>query len=258
MIINNYRHSIKSIFRPLYHSYEIFLYKFLHNSSYLTNYKNIHRNESCLIVGNGPSLKYTPLDNVNEIKSFGMNKINLLFDQVSWRPSYIVCTNKYVAKQNFLFFNSTNIPLFINWTNRYYLNQHKHINFFLNQVGENFSENLPECLYAGGTVTYAALQIAYYMGFKKVFLVGVDHNFDTKGPSHKVVKSKEDDSNHFHKDYFGKGVKWQLPDLEKSERFYKMAKYKFQSDKREIYDATINGKLNVFKKIDFDKIFNYV
>ena len=66
MIINNYRHSIKSIFRPLYHSYEIFLYKFLHNSSYLTNYKNIHRNESCLIVGNGPSLDIKDLERIKD------------------------------------------------------------------------------------------------------------------------------------------------------------------------------------------------
>ena len=69
----------------------------------------------------------------------------------------------------------------------------------------------------GATVTNFALQIAFHMGFEKVVLIGVDHNFASKGDANKTVVSEGDDPNHFMPNYFGKGVKWQLPDLDTSE-----------------------------------------
>jgi hypothetical protein len=99
------------------------------------------------------------------------------------------------------------------------------------------------------------MQIAYYLGFLKVILLGVDHSFETKGEPHTIVVSEGDDSNHFDPHYFGKGFRWQLPDLETSEMAYRIAKDKFENANREIVDATINGKLQVFHKVDYQALF---
>ena len=63
------------------------------------------------------------------------------------------------------------------------------------------------------------------------------------------------DPNHFSGDYFGKGFRWNLPDLETSEMAYRMAREYFEKAGRKIVDATIGGKLTVFPKVGYDSLF---
>jgi hypothetical protein len=93
------------------------------------------------------------------------------------------------------------------------------------------------------------------MGFDEVILIGVDHNFTTKGEPNKTVVSQGDDPDHFDTRYFGKGFRWQLPDLDTSEIGYRMAKQAFEQDSRRIVDATVGGKLTVFEKVDYNSLF---
>jgi hypothetical protein len=118
-----------------------------------------------------------------------------------------------------------------------------------------FQRNACRPLWQGATVTFVAMQLAYHLGFDKVILVGVDHSFTMQGRPHETVISQGDDPNHFSYDYFGKGFKWQLPDLETSEIAYRMARQAFESSGREIMDATVGGKLTVFPKVDFSSLF---
>jgi hypothetical protein len=99
------------------------------------------------------------------------------------------------------------------------------------------------------------MQLAYHMGFDQVILVGVDHSFITQGKPNTEIVSQGDDPNHFSAEYFGKGFRWQLPDLETSEIAYHMARRVFEADGREIVDATIGGKLTVFPKADYSSLF---
>jgi hypothetical protein len=100
-----------------------------------------------------------------------------------------------------------------------------------------------------------ALQVAFYMGFQEAILIGVDHNFETKGKANTTIVSQGDDPNHFHPGYFGKGFRWQLPDLDMSEIGYQMAKEAFEKDGRKVLDATIGGKLKIFEKVDYNQLF---
>jgi hypothetical protein len=54
---------------------------------------------------------------------------------------------------------------------------------------------------------------------------------------------------------FGKGFRWQLPDLETSEIAYGMARSAFEADGRKVVDATVGGKLTVFPKVDYNSLF---
>jgi hypothetical protein len=69
------------------------------------------------------------------------------------------------------------------------------------------------------------------------------------------VVSQGDDPDHFHTGYFGKGFRWQLPDLETSERGYRMARQAYEQAGREVLDATVGGKLAVFPKAAYESLF---
>ena len=93
------------------------------------------------------------------------------------------------------------------------------------------------------------------MGFQQVILIGVDHNYSTTGKPNTTVTSQGDDPNHFSPAYFGKGFRWQLPDLETSEVGYAMARDAYRKVGRELLDATIGGKLTIFPKVDYNSLF---
>jgi hypothetical protein len=68
--------------------------------------------------------------------------------------------------------------------------------------------------------------------------------------------SSGEDRNHFSPNYFGKGFRWQLPDLETSEWAYRLADQAYLSAGRQVFDATIGGKLQVFPKVDYASLFS--
>ena len=122
-------------------------------------------------------------------------------------------------------------------------------------TGPKFASDVRGRLWEGATVTYVALQLAYYMGFQTAYLIGVDHSFTTKGKPNTTIVSQGDDPNHFNPGYFGKGFRWQLPDLDTSEQAYAMARQAYEADGRKVIDATVGGKLTVFPKVDYNKLF---
>jgi hypothetical protein len=126
---------------------------------------------------------------------------------------------------------------------------------YTSYTGPRFSQDVRGRVWEGATVTNVALQIAFHMGFQQVILIGVDHNFTSKGEANKTVTSQGDDPNHFMPNYFGKGVKWQLPDLYTSEVGYIMAREAYRKAGREVLDATVDGKLTVFPKVDYNSLF---
>ena len=115
----------------------------------------------------------------------------------------------------------------------------------------SFYDDISQPICEGNTVTFVAMQIAFFMGFERVFLIGVDHSFKQSGDSHETQIYDGNDENHFHPDYF-KGQKWQLADVYGSEVSYHLANYHYKKSERQIFDATLNGKLEVFPKISFE------
>jgi hypothetical protein len=146
-------------------------------------------------------------------------------------------------------------PKFISWRAHDMIDFTADMMFLFSQHDYAFHADIVGGVGEGATVTYVAMQIAYYLGFHKVILIGVDHSFAAKGDPSTTVVSQCDDADHFDPQYFGKGFRWQLPDLETSELAYRVAKYHFERDNREIVDGTVGGKLQVFPKVDYDALF---
>jgi hypothetical protein len=222
----------------------------------LANLKDIHKGERCFIIGNGPSLKDTDLHRLRNEYTIGMNRIYLLFPELGFTTSYFLSVNNLVIEQCVEEIRSLPIPKFISWRARALFQPTADTIFlFTTYTGPKFARDARDRLWEGATVTYTALQLAFHMGFSQVILIGVDHNFVTKGPPNMTVVSEGDDPNHFHTAYFGKGFRWQLPDLDTSERAYHMANEVYSISGRQVIDATVGGKLTVFQKVKFEDLF---
>lgn len=218
--------------------------------------KDTRKGERCFIIGNGPSLNQTDLSKLRGESTFGLNRIYLLFPKLGFSTTYYLSMNDLVIEQCAGDILNLPIPKFLTWRSRRFLNPTEDTHFlYTTYTGPKFARDVTGRLWEGATVTYVALQLAYHMGFEKVILIGVDHNFVTRGDANKVVTSQGDDPNHFAANYFGKGFRWQLPDLETSERAYRMARQAYESDNRQVLDATVGGKLSVFPKVDYESLF---
>lgn len=212
---------------------------------------NSHTGQKAVIVCNGPSLLQCDMDSLKNTFTFGLNKINLLYDKTDWRPSCIVSVNRHVIEQNADYFNNTGIPLYLGKNGVSHVKAREGV-AFLYTGGEKglFSGHCGGLINEGHTVTYVAMQLAFHMGFKEVGLIGCDHNFATKGPANQAVKADESDPNHFDPNYFSGGVTWQLPDLVMSEYHYQLAGENYTEDGRSIINCTVGGKLEIFPRMD--------
>lgn len=223
----------------------------------LQKFYNIHKGKRCFILGNGPSLKHTDLSKLKNEFTFGMNRIYLAFEDMGYETSYYVSVNDLVIEQCADEILDLDIPRFVSWrAGKRWLTQQENLFFLYTTYTEpKFAKDIRNRLWESATVTYVALQLAYFMGFKEVILIGVDHNFETQGKANTTIVSEGDDPNHFHPGYFGKGFRWQLPDLDMSEVGYRMAKEAFERDGRKVLDATIGGKLDIFEKVEYNTLF---
>lgn len=215
----------------------------------LRQLKDTHFNQKAVILCNGPSLLKVDFDLLSKsgVYCFGLNKINLLFKDVEFRPSSIVAVNPFVIDQNLEFFNRTELPLFLDSYGAGRV-KNSQATFLHSSSIVKFAEDCSTSIYQGHTVTYVALQLAYHMGFREVAIVGADHNFAVKGPPNKTVISGEVDHSHFDPTYFSGGMKWQLPDLFQSEIAYTMARDAFSSGGGRVVNATEGGQLEVFER----------
>lgn len=215
----------------------------------LKKLKDTYRGKKAVIICNGPSLLQTSLEQISNVYTFGLNKINLLFDKSKFRPSSIVAVNPFVIEQNQDFYSETQIPLFLTSTALRHVKARPNIAYLHSTPQRKFARDCSMSLNEGSTVTYVAMQLAYHMGFSKVALVGCDHSFATKGPSNKTVVSGESDPNHFDPNYFSGGMKWQLPDLEGSEKSYALARDVYEVVGRKIYNCTVGGNLPTYERM---------
>ena len=232
--------------------------------------KNKYKNQRCFIIGNGPSLNKTDVLKLENEYTFAVNSIFLMTQTNGFKPTFYVVEDNLVFNENKeeidkyqgvmkllpthyaeQLENSENIFTFDMDQNFY--NRSKRNRYAV----PYFNDRLSETFYCGQSVTYINMQLAYYMGFSEVYLIGMDFSYSIpKGHSQEGnhIKSNADDDNHFHKDYFGKGKTWKDPRLGRVLRAYYRAKYAFETDGRKIINATAGGKLDLFPREDFDKV----
>lgn len=205
----------------------------------------LHKDQTGIVIGNGPSLNDIPNSFLYSYPTFGTNHIHL---RENFTPTYYVAVNALMLDQSLSEIESlTSNYKFIrdNYADRVNGSVPIKSNFF-----DRFSYWPEYWINEGGTVTYVALQLAFWMGFKRILLVGVDHDYVFEGAPNEEHFLGEPDRNHFDERYFW-GSKWNNPDLAQSETSYWYAKRVFEANYRDIFNCSTRTKLEVFPKADW-------
>lgn len=222
----------------------------------LEQFYNRHVGERAVLVCNGPSLNRMDLGFLRSETVIGLNKIYLGLDRFGFSPRYLVAVNEKVVAQSSEALAAMSAIKFIGARAAPHLPEDPltyHVPVLNPPV--MFSEDITQGIREGGTVTHAALQIAFYLGFAEVIIIGMDHRYVFSGAPHESRFLAGPDPNHFSPEYFANSM-WDNPDLARSEASYAVARRHYEAHGRRILDATLDGACTIFEKADYRAVFN--
>jgi FkbM family methyltransferase len=135
----------------------------------------------CFIVGNGPSLAGMDLTRLKAEATFATDRFYLRMPELDWSPTYYVVDDHQVAADNadrLAALSGTTKLFAANLADA--LSPNDDTIFFDHRPGIgspgrlDFSFDADAHTYAGGTVTFTCMQLAAYLGYQEIYLVGVD------------------------------------------------------------------------------------
>jgi GT2 family glycosyltransferase len=233
----------------------------------LLSLRDRHRGETAVIIGNGPSLNETELEILTDVPTFGVNAIFLGAERLPKPVTYYVVEDTSVFRENLeaikafeaewklfpaMYLDSFDEEEIGEQTVFFRMNA----GFYDRKSGTachpRFSLDATQRLYCGQSVTILNLQLAHWMGFHRVVLIGMDFTYtipDDVDRDGALIISRTDDPNHFHPDYFGSGKSWKDPMLDRVLVNYHLADEIYRATGREIVNATEGGKLDVFPRL---------
>ena len=228
----------------------------------LRNLKDKYAGKRCFIIGNGPSLRAVDLDLLKDEYTFAFNRIYYIFDQTDWRPTFYCTQDTKMAQASWKEIQKKiTTPYFFAPINlKWFDNIPFETDFFFKPdvAGEQvpvFSENVHELVGMGNTVAYTAMQLAAYMGFSEIYLLGVDHSFQTYQDKDGNIVSDPNAKDYFCEKYNEDKETLFVPRLDISTLSYMAAQEYARNHSIKIYNATRGGKLEVFPRVDFDALF---
>lgn len=161
---------------------------------WIKDYKNKYNGKRCFIVATGPSLTIKDLDMIKDEYSFGMNTCALALDKTEWRPTFYGIQDEYIYEKLETSLNSmaaSYLPeVFISVSimqkfstperfKTFPLHYLDHKMFHIKGFGKyKFSDDCYACIYDGYSITFSLMQLACYMGFKEIYLLGCDCNYN--------------------------------------------------------------------------------
>lgn len=229
----------------------------------IRQFKNKHLGEACFVIGNGPSLTIEDLERLQGCPTFASNLLYKLFDQTSFRPTYYVNAdigffptyfNELIQYEGIdaYFVGDKGAKIVELPSNAHCFNVQGPFTLKKGSLKNNdFSLDASHHLALSYTVTYYSLQLAVYMGFKTIYLIGVDHRYaghvDEKGKLHQDSGQERS---------YAKGIAaplgagWNYADS--TTYSYCVARQAAEKQGVQIINATRGGDLEVFDRIDTD------
>ena len=231
----------------------------------LAGMKDSHARERCFVIGNGPSLKAEDLQILYEkgVPCFGSNRVFKIFDQTDWRPRFYASEDVIIlrgiqreveqipAERKF-------VPVNLKWFEGIDI---KDADYFYmdydSELADTFglSVDVPHCVRCRATVTTTCLQLAIYMGFSEIYLLGVDHSFAKMIDKNGNVVSDPTIQNHFTNDYDKDIIDQGFQIDSATEAYISVERLSRKMGTFRVFNATRGGKLEVFERVDFDKLF---
>ncbi len=233
----------------------------------VVSFKNKYKGKKCVLIGSGPSLTMEDLTVLSkcDVVTIACNSLFKAYDFTPWRADLYCIADSGVFKtvaEKALELQQEK-PMFVseavyneidslNLKNKVYPIRVR-CNADYPQK-RKFSGNAGRYMYRFGSVLYFMIQLAVYLGFDEIYLLGCDCNYSyTKMEDGTIQKTGD-------KDYFMPGYEDRkghqpinqfnivMPDYDEARRF---------ADKNniKIFNATRGGKLESFIRVNFDEVF---
>jgi len=244
-----------------------------------TNYelKNRHQGQRCFIMGNGPSLNRQNLLPLKNEVIFSVSSGYLHEDYKKLKPRYhcvpqLTYTKKMTSDVALEWFEEMDTQIgdaeiFLDLQEYKLVHDHQ---IFSNRpmhflaMGQRYPSflshaipSLDSIMLRPQSVPIMALQIALYMGFKEIYLVGVDHDwFITKNYHYAfeptVLKGKDFSVTQDQK--ISSTLLDDLPMIERLWSQYRALRHVAEANNVSIYNATDGGMLDEFPRVDLQEV----
>ncbi len=231
----------------------------------IANLKSKYRGKKCFIIATGPSLKWSDLNKLKGEITFGMNSLYRGYKDSDFRPNYYFILDKDVLidldkteysmlelSKNGLFLNDmikrsgeNIIPTPINYLDHWFNYGNAKYNYRKNL---KFSKDPLYGLYDKYTTTISIIETAIYMGFKEIYLLGVDCNYAGKNLHFRNTEYDQKD--------WAPNKNLDVAEIQRQSNIIGYEFIKEEAEKRgiKIYNSTRGGQLEVFERVDFDSI----
>ena len=230
----------------------------------IKEFKDKYKGKRCFVIGNGPSLSPQDLNKIIDEKSFAANRIYYIYDKTYWRPTFYVSTDMDIIRQEKDKISSLDqVIKFINYDAKKFFSRDVHnIYIFLKGkfnlkrnrfIQNNVSDDISKYCTNTQTVTCVSMEIAMYMGFTEIYLLGVDHNFSKYIDKNGSLIEDKSINNYF--EGMHGGDKQAILYVDDTTACYEVVKDYAKKKGVKIFNATRGGKLDVFERVNFDELF---
>lgn len=221
----------------------------------LKAYKDKYKGKRIFITCTGPSLTIEDLEKLKNEYVFGMNSICLIHDKTDWKPDFYGIQDESVFnKVKDALLSTDNGVVFAPYyykkhygTPDYWVYWHMCGSYHIYELiygpryFTKFCADSYVKVYDGYSITYSILQLAMYMGFEEIYLLGADCTYLGK------------------KQHFIEHGNYEKPEriADASDRLmvsYAAAKKYADAHGIKIYNATRGGGLELFTRVNLDEI----
>lgn len=232
----------------------------------LTAFKDCHLGQRCFFIGNGPSLCAKDLDLLHERGEicFAFNRIYNIYGETRWRPTYYISQDEKMLKGcvkevDGTILGTKFVPINLKWYHSINLSNAEWFLMKSPAMREGkpleFSDDISCCMYNSSTGMYTAAQIAAYMGFREVYMIGVDHQFRISQNNCGEIIINNSVEDYFSKKYNEDKEELYIPNTEKSSLTYIAMKEQCEQRGIRVFNASRRTKLEVFERVNFDSLF---
>lgn len=222
----------------------------------LNNLKNSYDGGTCVILGNTKGPLRFEFEILKNAIIFGFNFNNFRYDDIKICPDYYLLNDDDLKNgYEFLPENFKHTTFFASQLDDIRFTFPEERLIYLNIINDDseydgyplFSFDPSKLLWSGSSISYIYLQLAYYMGFKQIMLLGFDHDFI---PAIKELYENNenpyaDDANYHNADYLPNILIPELKAAEKMRLAFQKAAYVYSRIGGEVIDITPGSEIDI-------------
>lgn len=225
------------------------------SSDKLLRLKDAYRGQSAWLIGNGPSVKPGDLDRLQGRLCFAFNRFSLAYGQTRLRPQFTLCSDRQTIEDFFEEIAAQAGGTVLRaQTDRPEKSSAAEWLRVVPVFPPLFSKNPAVRVSAGGSSPFIAMQVAFYLGIRRLYLYGMDFTYKLRknALSKDPMRGAIGEGNHFITDYRA-GLPWSPPNTMNILMAFLVAREMFAADGGFIRNATRGGALDIFERYDFEK-----